>query len=654
MVKYTSDANLIKGAATAYKNWDNVAGMYKGLEDLSEAGREMAETAIKEKKEKEEKERQKIEDEKKKKDQLNKDWYDLSGEVYENAGSFMKDVEYKNTVNQLKELQLEWQKAQESGDAESMAAAKIKFNNIKSEIDDHKAFRELVADPKYGLSAAMDPSELKQGDNGEDKAFMLGFISEEYEVSRDKKTGKKIYTVNGISKTMKQIKDMAVVKDNIPYAAYAQTVDKYAKSKTLASRDNLEYDIRNNVVPQEINKLRAFLADDGFGNGETFLQLLNKPAAEGQKKSNRQLIEEEIIDTAFNGDGGGISDDEWNNFTQAIIDPKHSFWKGDEKAWQKSATQIATEQLANGVENAWNANPNNKDPKDGDIDSLTGFDKWLGSVGQGGRIGITPSKGKIGNWYNASSIRDIYNDMLTGKLSFEGFVYTFEDGVWTEEDNRPKIKGKDNPNFGNIETIGNQETFARNKLNQRNSVWTQAEIATEEEEVDRITGKKKVVKPKGEKYGDKDWDVSGTTNINIDTLVGDDINIVKNLNKQMPTGDLNPMGYKWSTDGSWSNEIFLLDANNNRISWKEILGADYNNTFRNTDRYGRKPRGKSIHLSTSSKSLNDKRNEMKLMLDILKRIKYTTSDGTATNLYDNFQPLGATSGSGTTGGTPRE
>ena len=122
----------------------------------------------------------------------------------------------------------------------------------------------------------------------------------------------------------------------------------------------------------------------------------------------------------------------------------------------------------------------------------------------------------------------------------------------------------------------------------------------------------------------------------------------------MPTGDLNPMGYKWSTDGSWSNEIFLLDANNNRISWKEILGADYNNTFRNTDRYGRKPRGKSIHLSTSSKSLNDKRNEMKLMLDILKRIKYTTSDGTATNLYDNFQPLGATSGSGTTGGTPRE
>ena len=37
MAKYTSDAELIKGAGIAYKNWENVPGMYKGLEDLSEA-----------------------------------------------------------------------------------------------------------------------------------------------------------------------------------------------------------------------------------------------------------------------------------------------------------------------------------------------------------------------------------------------------------------------------------------------------------------------------------------------------------------------------------------------------------------------------------------------------------------------------------------
>ena len=46
MAKYTSDANLIKGAAAAYKDWSNVPGMYKGLEDLSKAGREMTKKAI--------------------------------------------------------------------------------------------------------------------------------------------------------------------------------------------------------------------------------------------------------------------------------------------------------------------------------------------------------------------------------------------------------------------------------------------------------------------------------------------------------------------------------------------------------------------------------------------------------------------------------
>tara|TARA_Y100000593_G_scaffold94665_1_gene194979 strand:+ start:6713 stop:8683 length:1971 start_codon:yes stop_codon:yes gene_type:complete len=283
-----------------------------------------------------------------------------------------------------------------------------------------------------------------------------------------------------------------------------------------------------------------------------------------------------------------------------------------------------------------------------DDEKLEGFDKWLKGVGSGTNFGITPSKGKIGNWYNKSSIRDIYTDMLTGKFSFEGFLYTFENGVWKGEDNRPKLKnGKDNPNFGNIETIGNQETFVRNKLNQRNSVWTQAEISSDFEEVDYKTGETK--KEKGGKYGSSDWDEGGTTNINIDTLIGDDITIAENLNKQMPTGNLNPMGYKWSTDGSWSEEVFLLDANNNRISWEEIFGTGYNHTFRNTDKYGRKARGSNIHLSTSSESLNDKRNEMQLMLDILKRIKYTTTDGKATNLYDNFQPLGATSGGDTSG-----
>ena len=46
MAKYTSDANLIKGAATAYRNYDNVAGMYAGLDKVTKAGTDMISGAV--------------------------------------------------------------------------------------------------------------------------------------------------------------------------------------------------------------------------------------------------------------------------------------------------------------------------------------------------------------------------------------------------------------------------------------------------------------------------------------------------------------------------------------------------------------------------------------------------------------------------------
>jgi len=103
-------------------------------------------------------------------------------------------------------------------------------------------------------------------------------------------------------------------------------------------------------VPQEPGKLRAFLADDGFGNGKNFKALLND-------SKNKASIKKEIS-SAFDTDGTvGISDDEYNNFVEAIVDPRHKFWEnnGGEAAWQESSSRIATEQLTNGIENRWGA-----------------------------------------------------------------------------------------------------------------------------------------------------------------------------------------------------------------------------------------------------------------------------------------------------------
>ena len=51
MAKYTSDTNLIRGAAAAYKDYDNVAGMYSGLDKVTKFGTDLMEKNIKQRKE---------------------------------------------------------------------------------------------------------------------------------------------------------------------------------------------------------------------------------------------------------------------------------------------------------------------------------------------------------------------------------------------------------------------------------------------------------------------------------------------------------------------------------------------------------------------------------------------------------------------------
>lgn len=345
MAKYTSDTNLIKGAATAYKNYDNAAGMYSGLDKVTQAGVSVVDEAVKgyeaeqEKLEKEAKEAQA------KADKLNDNWNTLASGVYESAGSFMKDVEYKDTVASVKALRQEYIDAQNSKDAGKMAEVKIKFNNINTEITAHKEFRAKLAHPEYGMS------DFVTGDNRE---YMNGFINEDYVIGRNDKK-EKTYTVNGVTKTMEQINKMVDVKNMKPYGDYGKLVNDYSTSKTKGNKNNLLLAIRNGIVPDQTNPLRAFLNDKGFGNGQTFSDLLKTDV-------NRASIEKEIMNTAFNGDGGGISDPEYKNFINAIVNPDNEFWKnnGGASAWKDQSRTIATELLANGAENAWDTNPANK------------------------------------------------------------------------------------------------------------------------------------------------------------------------------------------------------------------------------------------------------------------------------------------------------
>ena len=398
MAKYTSDPNLIKGAATAYRNYDNAPGMYKGLEDLSEAGIKMTEKAIVDQKT----EKKKLEDEnkaaKKKKQKQDNDWYSIAGPTYENAGSFMEGVELKHTMGKLNDLQPRWIEAMESGSAEEKMAVNEEYNNIKSGIVDHKGFREDVTNPEFGVSDAVRNSGVDGGNDGRFQTFLTGFLKEGYKI--DVKDDETYYTVTGArehetheeyreamqaqrldnsilmedewnkapetSYTLKQIKEKAIMKDLIPF----QKFDDLLKEKPNPNgfkKDAIVGSV-GNIVPTDYKKLRAFVADKGFSGGrESIADLLRKDSKNIKKEIETILnLEAKYGDTVDLGvfdvgpgddkGDGFLSEKEFEKFVQAVVDPYHEMWqtdegKVDEEKWIEYTRNIAIERLTNGVRN---------------------------------------------------------------------------------------------------------------------------------------------------------------------------------------------------------------------------------------------------------------------------------------------------------------
>ena len=180
-------------------------------------------------------------------------------------------------------------------------------------------------------------------------------------------------------------------------------------------------------------------------------------------------------------------------------------------------------------------------------EKLSDVDNWFKSIKGGGtRVGMTKDKGNIGNWYNASTVRDIYNDMLTGKLNFEGFLYTFDNGTWFSEDLSVKDAKK--------EEIGNQETFARGILNQRNNVWTQAEVLGEVETIDYKSGLKKDIPEIMDDLVDQDLGIS------VANMADNENVIITTLNNLLPPMNTTEENYnfqvaKTGKDGQGFNRL---------------------------------------------------------------------------------------------------
>ena len=337
MAKYTSDTNLIRGAAIAYRNYDNAPGMYDGLDKVIETGNDIVKDALAKK------EKNKAED-----DLIRNSFNKLSSKVYEELGGLGKD-DHTHAVGYMKELDKQFYDAQKNKDAEGLAAVNIDFSNYLSGIESQKQLRKDIAgDPNAGTGL----SSAVKGDN-------LKIVNAWLQGNYNKKTnaeGKWEYTMNvegigEITTTEEEIKKIAISKDPMPNAAFVDQFDKIINKKNWDKNEKLlKYNIREKIVPKDSDELSAYLNDPGFG--------LEKGNFHDLMWENMERIIPEIDEAVisyFDTDKqNGISPEEYDNFVEAIVNPSHPFWQGDTDGWNKFSSQIAVDALANITMNSWN------------------------------------------------------------------------------------------------------------------------------------------------------------------------------------------------------------------------------------------------------------------------------------------------------------
>ena len=331
MAKYSPNVELIRGAAIAEKNWENVPGMYAGLDKVTAAGEKLMEKSF-----------EKIDQETKENNIIRKKFNNDAKDVYGKAGG-LGDNDYKSAIDEVTALEQEYFDALKSGDTQLIADVDSKFRGMLEKIQSQKEFREVISDPINGLSNSVKGDNLK---------IITAWNSGDYKKSKDLGTGEYNFTMNidgigEVTKTQAEIAEIANLKNPNSNIAFSKLYNKSVQRVKRHTKQQLRFDI-GQIIPEDSDELNAFLNDDGFGmepkaNFKTLLY------------ENRPNVEQEIM-TLFdtNKDSPGIDDKEYANFVDAITNPDNEFWKDNPDIdWQEMSSNIATDALTNIVNNGY-------------------------------------------------------------------------------------------------------------------------------------------------------------------------------------------------------------------------------------------------------------------------------------------------------------
>ena len=113
---YNPNTALIQGAGVAYKNWDNVPGVYAGLDKVVEGGMDLAEDQMAEL------EKQEL------KEQEITDRVDAMKQKIQEAGGSLSETDHSHAVKFMEGLGTRYEKASKNKDTEELAKITTEYN----------------------------------------------------------------------------------------------------------------------------------------------------------------------------------------------------------------------------------------------------------------------------------------------------------------------------------------------------------------------------------------------------------------------------------------------------------------------------------------------------------------------------------------------
>lgn len=341
MAKYTSDANLIKGAATAYKNYDNVAGMYSGLDKVTKAGTDMMDEAVKgyeAEQERVKKEQEKAKKEQEKEASSRKQFNTLSENVLKKFDGSPVTAIYQDEVRRkLDLLKADLFKANKTNDKNLMSSVNVGFSNILQDVASYKESRTNLAD----ISNAVTGENLK---------ILTAWGEEKKTVEQE--GGKEVFVIDvggkEVRKTLAELNAMMIPQDAIPQDNFSKIFKQYDKVSKKPNDASLIYDIQQTVVPQTPDGLHAYLSDPVFGIKKlTFSQQMLDP---NNREGFTAYLKTKGVELSDYDTNSNATDD-YKEFVDAIANPNNKFWKGDKEAWHEKSSVITAEILANLTKN---------------------------------------------------------------------------------------------------------------------------------------------------------------------------------------------------------------------------------------------------------------------------------------------------------------